>query len=446
MFNLKHVLIFTLINELRLKNFKNIILSTFIIFFAFSYLFIINSDSDLELIYLIAGITLSILYILFYYLVQKNNFGKTIIWLSITISILIKFYMTSIPTIGSDDVYRYIFDGKLQANGINPYLYAPDDKEIDHLISKEFDEKLQFKDLKTIYPPFSQWLFYLSYLLAGESLFGIKLLLLLFDITALLFILLIIKHFNINEKYILIYAFHPLIIFQFFIDAHLDLFGITLLSVFIYFYLKEQKVISFIFLGFCILVKFFPVIIIPIVFFREKGKNKLYSIIIPLLIVILGFSFYIFDANPFESLGIFAKHWLFNGSLFTLFNSFVDHNQISRIILLFIYAVLYILTYKRISEFTNQLSLIFLLFFLLSPVVHPWYLGWLVIFSVINNDFLKTNLVFTLTVSLTYITIYYYEITGIWNQSPIILLIEYIPVYSLLIYEYLSNTRSRSSL
>ena len=40
--------------------------------------------------------------------------------------------LPSTPTL-SDDIFRYIWDGRVQLAGINPYLYAPDDPALYHL-------------------------------------------------------------------------------------------------------------------------------------------------------------------------------------------------------------------------------------------------------------------------------------------------------------------------
>ncbi len=58
----------------------------------------------------------------------------------------------------SDDIYRYLWDGKVQSNGLNPYLYPPDAEELEFL-RDEYHEGVNHKDIKTIYPPFAQVFF-----------------------------------------------------------------------------------------------------------------------------------------------------------------------------------------------------------------------------------------------------------------------------------------------
>lgn len=68
----------------------------------------------------------------------------------------------------SDDVYRYVWDGRVQAAGINPYLYAPDAPDLAGLRDPLW-ERVNHKSQPTPYPPLSQGLFALVYRLAPDS-------------------------------------------------------------------------------------------------------------------------------------------------------------------------------------------------------------------------------------------------------------------------------------
>ena len=59
----------------------------------------------------------------------------------------------------SDDIYRYLWDGRVQAHAINPYLYSPDAEELKSFRDANW-EKINHKEIQTIYPPFAQVFFY----------------------------------------------------------------------------------------------------------------------------------------------------------------------------------------------------------------------------------------------------------------------------------------------
>jgi Gpi18-like mannosyltransferase len=165
----------------------------------------------------------------------------------------------------------------------------------------------QLLNIKTVYPPLSLIIFYLGYLIDGESFWGIKILLLIFELFTFLGLFLILKELKLSQKNILIYVLAPLPIFQFFIDAHLDGFGITLLVFSIYFFLKNKKVLSEVLIGLSICIKPLGLILIPVLFITEKGiKCKIQTILIPLIVCALLYLPFIPSANVFEALTSFT--------------------------------------------------------------------------------------------------------------------------------------------
>src|SRR5918996_3081657 len=52
----------------------------------------------------------------------------------------------------SSDMYRYVWDGRVQANGINPYLYPPAAPEVAHLRDETIWPLINRKGAVTVYP------------------------------------------------------------------------------------------------------------------------------------------------------------------------------------------------------------------------------------------------------------------------------------------------------
>ncbi|HNC73376.1 MAG TPA: hypothetical protein PK362_00620, partial [Elusimicrobiota bacterium] len=61
----------------------------------------------------------------------------------------------------SDDIYRYLWDGRVQAAGHNPYRFAPDAPELASLRNAEHTG-INHKSVPTIYPPLAQAVFRLA--------------------------------------------------------------------------------------------------------------------------------------------------------------------------------------------------------------------------------------------------------------------------------------------
>ncbi len=369
----------------------------------------------------------SVFYVLMAALLPRIDLSPKTVLAIVVVSILLRLSFVSTNPIGSEDAYRYIWDGKVQANGINPYLYTALDPRLDSLHSPLLPAAMNHADLKTIYFPLSQWIFYLCYQLSGESLLSYKLVYLIAEAASLIGLLLILSRLNIDRKYVLLYALCPLPILEFAIDAHLDAIGLPLFLFALFFYHSDRKIISYVLLGLSLSIKPVGLIALPALFFYTKGwQNKAAALGVPLLVVGAEFIPYISGSNPFETLFSFTKNWSFNGPVFELFYFFINNNQTARVYCAgLLAAALIVIILKRRGLFdTMYFSLLFLI--ILSPVVHPWYVCWIAVLIPLVRRW--SGIILAAAMSLTSFTVMKYRLTGVWEQYPIVLLIEYLPV------------------
>jgi len=351
--------------------------------------------------------------------------------------------MIPIHPVGSDDYYRYIWDGKVYANGINPYRYAPADKALTALHSQALPGRISFADMKTIYPPLAETLFFFAYKISGESFLGLKLLLFISDLITMVGLYLIVRRLNLDSKNILLYALCPLPLFQFFIDGHLDGFGIPLLVFGIFCYLKDKKLTSYLLIGLSICIKPVALILIPILFFSEKKlAERLKVILVPMIVCCLLYLPFIFSGSPFQALITFTKNWTFNGIIFDSLNILFLDNQRTRGLCAVLFLICYFPIVLSRKDFLTKVYLSIFLLMIFSPVVHPWYLSWLAVLLPVRPRW--SGIVFLGLVSLTSYTLIRYQLTGVWKDYPAVLLLEYIPVLTIFFYELATSWRFES--
>ncbi|MHB9014053.1 MAG: glycosyltransferase 87 family protein [Ignavibacteriaceae bacterium] len=306
--------------------------------------------------YAVVYISSSILFVLMCWFILKYNIPVNYIFSLIAVALILRIVLISLHPIGSDDYYRYVWDGKVLANGINPYEFAPNDTSLTKLHSSIIPARVNYPDMKTIYPPLAQLFFYFSYKIGGESFIGIKLLLFLFDLMTMFGIFLIIKKMKMDYKNILIYVLSPLPLFQFFIDAHVDGFGLPLLIFAIFFYIDNKKTLSYIFIGLSICVKPLGLILLPTIFFNEKAfSERIKAIIIPVAITALMYLPFIFTGSPFQALMQFTENWTFNGIIFDLLDSFIHDNQKTRLICAALLLISYLPVVFSRKDFTIKI-------------------------------------------------------------------------------------------
>lgn len=362
------------------------------------------------------------------------------LWIALGLSLLIRVSFLSVDPIGSDDVYRYVWEGKVQAAGYNPYRFAPNDPALSELHSSLLPAAVNHPEMKSVYFPFSQWLFLLAYTLAGESLWGLKATLLAAEGATIAGLLLLLAQLKLPRRFVLLYALCPLPILAFALDAHVDGFGLPLLVFGLLSYLRGRSVTGLILLGLSMSVKPVGLVLLPVLLFHARSAGERLRIaLIPPAVALLPFVPYALEANPFESLSTFALHWLFNGAFFELVHAWVRDNQVARMICAgALMASLLLLQFTRHDVLRKATFSIFLLL-LFSPVVHPWYVTWLAVLLPVVP--LRSGIVYAASVSLAVITLVEYRLTGAWGQHPAILVAEYAPVVVLFLLELSGRLR-----
>lgn len=428
-----------------LRVFKKQTVSLLIVLIVISeilYLSLYLNLSNPIIVFTSVAILNSFIFIAICLVILKNESSTRLAYTLVAVGILFRLTVLFYPPTASDDINRYIWDGKVQANGINPYKYAPADSSLGFLHSEDLPSKVNFPKMKSIYPPVAQVIFFLSYKLFGESYLGYKLFLFVFEILTIILLLFLLRLLRRPESFVGIYALCPLPVMQFMIDGHVDGLGIPLLILSIILFFRRKKFWFLLVLGLSISTKLISGMILPYTAYeleRRIWKRILACIIVLLFFALTYVPYLTGGVFPFEALMTFTTNWTFNGSAFSVFFDILGDNQKARLIsaALFIIAGIYIFfKHKGVME---KMYMIFFAFFLLSPTVHPWYLTWLT--ALLPLSFRWSGVLFVALVSLANYVVIGYKLNGVWEMPVFILLAEYMPVYVMLLWETLRGHR-----
>lgn len=121
----------------------------------------------------------------------------------------------------SDDLYRYIWDGKVSAAGIDPYRYAPDDPALASLRDRLW-APINQRGQHTPYPPFAQLVFAATYQLAPDSLKAQQVVAVLADLLVIGALVWLLARLGLPRERVLLYAWSPTPILHFAHSAHND--------------------------------------------------------------------------------------------------------------------------------------------------------------------------------------------------------------------------------
>ena len=176
----------------------------------------------------------------------------------------------------SDDIYRYVWDGRVQAAGLSPYLYAPEAPELSHLRDGAIYPRINRPWARTIYPPGAQWLFRGIYATKPDSILFLKGTIVAFDLLTILLLLGLLRLLKLPAGRAIIYAWNPLVVFELAGSGHLDGLMLPFLLLCLIFWERRHDGVAGLSLGVSAAIKLYPALLIPALV-RRHGPRLLLS-------------------------------------------------------------------------------------------------------------------------------------------------------------------------
>lgn len=335
----------------------------------------------------------------------------------------------------SDDIYRYLWDGRVQLSAINPYLYAPSSNELAFL-RDENHALINHPTIRTIYPPLAQMVFRLG-AWVKPTIGAQRALFVLFDAASILLLMLLLKKRGRSFLWSTVYAWNPLVVVEFAGSGHNDSLMIFLLLAAFAFWEFRRPRLSVAAFAMASLSKFIPVVMIPWLLFQRKWRYAaLYVGVIGLgcLPYLFTIGHGISGIHEPSGLKSYASDWVFNPSLYGLLGYAIPNPTVRKIALGFLLIGFSIWWARRHK--TDPVAYAFgciAALLIVSPVVYPWYVAWLVPFLCFRPR--AWGLVWAGIVPLTYHVLIRYWGEGVWQLAPWVMAVEYGLVFSLLALE-----------
>jgi hypothetical protein len=190
----------------------------------------------------------------------------------------------------STDIYRYVWDGRVAAAGINPYRYRPADPEVAFLRDRTIFPRInRAASAVTIYPPVAQAIF-LAVTRLSQRVTAMKAAMVGFEAVSIATLLALLRRRGLPSTRVLLYAWHPLPLFEFAGSGHIDAAAIALMLLACLFADRLQPLAAGALLAAAVLVKFFPAVIAPALYRRWNWRfpAALLVVVIALYLPYLG--------------------------------------------------------------------------------------------------------------------------------------------------------------
>jgi alpha-1,6-mannosyltransferase len=229
-------------------------------------------DRDLAR-FIVAALLQGIVWMVAAYLVaQRDEGGRTALAVVLATAVLLRIGAFAAPVYLSDDIYRYIWDGRVQAAGINPYRYIPTDAHLAPLRDEAVFPHINRNNYApTIYPPVGQMLFFAA-TRVGETVTGIKLVLVVVEAVGIGALLFVLRATGTPRDHILLYAWHPLPVWEIAGSGHVDGAVVTFVALALAAALAGRRIWSGAALAAAVLVKFFPMVLAPALWRPAKSN------------------------------------------------------------------------------------------------------------------------------------------------------------------------------
>jgi hypothetical protein len=161
--------------------------------------------------------------------VAERTATSRALWLIFGIGILLRVYVLLFDPLLSTDIFRYIWDGRVQAAGVNPYRYFPAHDALAHLRDATIFPRINRADYAvTIYPPVAEF-FFLIITRIGENVNVMRLALLGCETVSVTLIVLFLRRMERPLTRVVAYFWHPLPIWEIANNGHVDALAVALM-------------------------------------------------------------------------------------------------------------------------------------------------------------------------------------------------------------------------
>lgn len=325
------------------------------------------------------------------------------------------------PPGNDDDIHRYVWDGRLQRLGYNPYLVIPSDPTAQHLHTTE-TRNVNNPDLPSPYPPGAQ-LFFRAVTGIRESTFALKVSFVICEFAIVFVLVDLLRSSRQGAHLVLAYAWNPLLAIEVAGSGHIDILGALMVVVSAAALVRRRRATAAVALALAIAVKFLPIVLLPLYWKRVRIRDAaLGAAVVGLLYV----PFLDHGRIPIGSLGTYVRTFRFNGPVFAALYRVASPQLLVGLAVL---GGLVIATWLRIKcsapEWSGDLFAWPMAAALLcAPAVFPWYLLWLLPFLTSASTVLI--IIWTVSIIPVYVQWHLRVLGHPWGALPgWVMLLEY---------------------
>jgi alpha-1,6-mannosyltransferase len=351
-------------------------------------------------------------------LFSTPEFPKRVIVFGLALSALWHFQFLRMPPGLDDDIHRYVWDGRVQRLGYNPYIVVPSEPALASLHTSE-TRTLNNPEVPSPYPAGAQ-LFFRAVTAIHESIFAFKIAFVVCDFAIVLLLLNVLRRSGQGEHWVLAYAWNPLLATEVAGSGHVDIVGVLLLLVSVAALGRRWRAVAALAFGLAVAVKFLPIVLLPLYWRRVRMRDAaLAAVVVGLLYV----PFLNHGRIPIGSLGTYVQRFRFNDPVFATLERVTAPQVAAGLAVLVGFLTAIWMRRKSAEGSSDAFAWPMTASLLCAPVVYPWYMLWLLPF--IRSTSTVPIMIWTLSIIPTYYVWHLRTVGRPWLVPGWIMMLEY---------------------
>jgi alpha-1,6-mannosyltransferase len=348
------------------------------------------------------------------------KFPKHVVVISLVLAALWHLQFLWVTPGPDDDIHRYVWDGRLQRLGYDPYLVVPSDPAFSALHTSE-TRTLNNPDVPSPYPAGAE-LFFRAITAIHESTFALKVAFVVCDFAIVLVLLDILRRSRQGMHWVLAFAWHPLLATEVAGSGHIDIVGVLLLLVSFAALDRRCRAIAAVAFGLSIAVKLLPIVLLPLYWKRVRLRD---GILATIVVGLLYVPFLKGGGIPIGSLGTYVQNFRFNDPLFATLERVAAPQLVAALAVLVGFLIAIAIRLRSRSPSLSSGAFVWPMAgsLLCAPVVYPWYLLWMLPF--LRSPSTVPIIIWTVSIIPTYIVWHLRTLGDPWLVPGWVMLFEY---------------------
>jgi alpha-1,6-mannosyltransferase len=336
-----------------------------------------------------------------------SRFPQPVILIGLMLAAFWHVQFLRMPPGPDDDIHRYVWDGRVQQHGYNPYLIVPNDPAFNWLHTAA-TRTLNHPDVPTPYPAGAE-LFFRAIAAIHESTFALKVAFVLCDFAIVLLLLDLLRRNRQGTHWVLAYAWNPLLATEVAGSGHIDIVGALLLLISFYALGRQWRTVAAVAFGLAVSVKLLPIVLLPLYWKRVRIRD---AVLATIVVGLLYIPFLQRGWIPIGSLATYVQSFRFNDPVFAVLER-VAAPQLVTALAVFLGFVIAIGMRKGSASLSGDAFAWPMAGSLLcAPVVYPWYLIWILPF--VRSVSTLPIIIWTISIIPTYVVWYLRALGDPW--------------------------------